>query len=201
MEALEAEASVEVAHLEDGKKTLAMSFTTFLETLKERFLSFADLERFLAFLCLFIPIILILFDNNNVRGSISAYADMEENQVYVFLLTVAAMMFLVNGTIKHKKWYNIVLGISLMGVVLFHYEEFENAHKIFAAIFFLGSAIVINYYTSKKNKLIAFFFSLTIVFSLFAHFKLDWISLLVAEWIALAIIGIHYILESYNILD
>ncbi len=175
-----------------GKSIIAM---------KDGIVGFLKLERVLAFICLFIPLILILFDCNKVRDSISAYADMQENQIYVFLLTMAAMMFLVNGVVKEQKWYNSVLGISLMGVVLFHYEEFQKLHYAFAVIFFLGSAVVISYYTSKKQKLVASLFALTIVFALLAHFKFDWISLFVAEWIALGIIGIHYILESFHILD
>jgi hypothetical protein len=169
--------------------------------MKDGIVGFLKLERVLAFVCIFIPLILILFDCNKVRDSISAYADMEQNQVFVFLLTLASMMFLVNGVVKEKNWYNSILGISLMGVALFHYVDFRITHIVFAVIFFLGSAIVISYYTSKKQKLVACLLAIIIVFSLVAHFWLDWISLFVAEWIALGIIGIHYILESFKILD
>ena len=172
-----------------------------ISKLKESILGFAKLVRILAVVCIFIPLFLLIFDNWILRPSISQYADMPNNQVYVFLLTVAGMMFVVNGTINNKKWYNIVLGISLMGVVLFHWEDFKWAHIVFAAIFFLGSALVISYYTSKKQFWIACAIAIIIVLSLLAHFWLHWITLFAAEWIALGIIGIQYLLESYGVLD
>ena len=178
-----------------------MSIKSSISKLKESIIGFAKLERFLAIICIFIPLILLIFDDWTLRGSISEYADMSNNQVYVFLLSIAAMMFVVNGTINNKKWYNIVLGISLMGVALFHWEDFKWTHIIFAGIFFLGSAIVISYYTSKKQYWIACTIAIVIVLSLLAHFWLHWISLFTAEWIALGIIGIQYLLESYGVLD
>ena len=59
---------------------------------------FARLERVLAVVCLFIPAFLIWFDNGpfddgRIRDSISAYYDMEANQVFYFPLTVASMLF------------------------------------------------------------------------------------------------------------
>lgn len=187
--------------MEDGKKNTIMSLKTNMKAIKDGILGFAELERILAAVCIFIPLILLIFDNWTCRESISAYADMYNNHVYVYLLTIAGMMFVVNGTINNKKWYNIVLGISLMGVALFHWEDFKWIHIVFAGIFFLGSVIVISYYTSIKQKWIACGIAVVIVLSLIAHFWFHWFSLFVAEWIALAIIGVHYILESYKILD
>jgi hypothetical protein len=169
--------------------------------LQKGIFEFAKLERILAVVCVFIPLILIIVDQGNIRESISNYAYMNHNHVYVFLLTLAAMMFVVNGTIKHKNWYNVVLGIALAGIVLFPHLEFKIVHYVFATIFFLGSVIVISFYTSKKQFWIACGIAVVIVLSLLAHFWLHWFSLFIAEWIALGIIGIHYILESFKILD
>ncbi|PHR71402.1 MAG: hypothetical protein COA67_06775 [Lutibacter sp.] len=177
------------------------TFKDRISKLKESVKGFAKLERILAVICIFIPLILLIFDSWTLRESISKYADMNNNHIYVFLLSIAGMMFVVNGTINNKKWYNIVLGISLMGVALFHWKDFEWTHIIFAGIFFLGSAIVISYYTSKKQYWIACTIAIIIVLSLLAHFWLHWISLFAAEWIALGIIGIQYLLESYGVLD
>ena len=58
---------------------------------------FANLERVLAAFCLFIPVFLIAFDkgpfdDGRIRDSISAYYDMEANQVFYFPLTVTSML-------------------------------------------------------------------------------------------------------------
>jgi len=177
------------------------TFKSKLSKFKDGIVGFAKLERILAALCIFMPLILILFDNGNMRISISNYAYMDNNQVYVFLLTMASLMFIFNGTINGKKWYNIILGICLAVVALFPHVEYRILHFTFAGIFFLGSAIVISYYTSKKQFWIACGIAVIIVLSLVAHFWFHWFSLFVAEWIALGIISVHYILESYKILD
>ncbi len=164
-------------------------------------LRFSKLERILAGLCFFIPLILRAIDGE-FRDSISAYAYMQDNQVYVFLLTLASMLFIVNGAIYRRRWYNITLGIFLAGVVLFPKDEFVILHYACAVIFFLGSTLVIVFYTSEKRQLwIRISFVLGIVFSLVFHFIFNLISLLVAEWIALVIIAIHYILESLKKID
>ena len=63
---------------------------------------FAKLERVLAFVCLFIPAFLIWFDNGPIRESISAYYNMKVNQIFYFPLTVASMLFVVNGVVKQR---------------------------------------------------------------------------------------------------
>ena len=166
----------------------------------DELLRFSKLERILAVICLFIPLILRLIDGE-FRESISAYAYMQDNQVYVFLLSLAAMLFVVNGTIYARKWYNTVLGISLAGVALFPSMDFVYLHYAFAVVFFLGSAFVIVWYTSRKQLWIKIGIAAGIVFSLVFHFIFHLITLLVAEWIAFAIIAVHYILESYKKLD
>jgi len=190
--------------LEDGNNYYIIVMSDLkkrVTNLRKGIVEFAKLERILAIVCIFIPLILIIVDQGTMRESISNYAYMNDNHVYGFLLTLAAMMFIVNGTIKDKKWYNVVLGIALTGIVLFPHLDFKIAHYVFATIFFLGSVIVISYYTSKKQFWIACGIAIVIVLSLLAHFWFHLFSLFVAEWIALGIIGIHYILESFKILD
>ncbi len=163
-------------------------------------LRFSKLERILAGLCFFIPLILRAIDGE-FRDSISAYAYMQDNQIYVFLLTLASMLFIVNGAIYRRRWYNITLGIFLAGVVLFPKDEFVILHYACAVIFFLGSTFVIVYYTSRKQRWLKIGFALGILFSLVFYLVFHLITLLVAEWIALVIIAIHYILESLKKID
>ena len=103
---------------------------------------FAKLERVLAAVCLLIPAFLIWSDHGTIRPSISAYFDMEQAQVFYFPLTVAAMLFVVNGVVKEKRAYNWILGVLLAGVVLFNHLDFPVIHNISAVGFFGGNAVV-----------------------------------------------------------
>jgi len=102
---------------------------------------------------------------------------------------------------KAGKWYNVILGLALIGVAIFPYNrDFEYLHFIFAAIFFLGSAIVIFFIHDPKDKWKSKFFAIISVVSLIVSVVDETIlSLFWAETIALVIISIHYILESYRI--
>lgn len=158
----------------------------------------SKLERFLAGLCLFIPVLLIAYDAWSIRGSISAYFSMEENQIFYVPLTVAAMLFLVNGVIKEKHAYNTALGLMLTGVILFDHVEVPITHGIFAGAFFVGNALVIVLFSTGTSKQLRWGFIAGIVaaaaaFAIFDGFTLFW-----AEWASFAIIGIHYILDSID---
>src|SRR5512134_355677 len=76
---------------------------------------FAKLERILAVVCFFTPLLLLWADPGSIRDSISAYYDMDQNQWFYFLLTVASMLFIVNGVTKQQHSYNTGLGIVLAG--------------------------------------------------------------------------------------
>lgn len=161
---------------------------------------FARLERVLAIVCMFIPVILVLSNGGRVRGSISAYYNMTENQMFYFPLTVASMLFVVNGIVKRKHFYNTTLGVFLAGVILFNHIDFKVIHFTCAAGFFLGNAAVIVIYSSKKELWFKVFLVAIIAASL-AAWQFDLITLFWAEWISLAIISFHYILESYGVID
>lgn len=157
---------------------------------------FAKLERVLAFLCLLIPGLLILFDGGSVRDSISAYYDMEENQIFYFPLTVAAMLFIVNGVLKERHGYNIFLGLMLAGVILFNHDDFRVPHLISAVAFFGGNAGVILLFSRGYLRRFKVIFIAGILASLGALVLFDGFTLFWAEWLSFAIIAIHYILAS-----
>lgn len=161
---------------------------------------FAKLERNLAAVCMFIPLLLIVFDSGPVRNSISAYYDMTEAQFFYVPLTMAAMLFIVNGVVKDKQRYNTILGVALMAVVLFNHDDLPIPHFIGAGIFFLGNAYVILKYSSKEELWFKKFLVAIIVVAL-ASWGLKWITLFWAEWVSLGIIAIHYILESMGAVD
>jgi len=161
---------------------------------------FAKLERILAAVCIATPALLILGDNGSVRDSISAYYDMKKSVLFYVPLSVAFMLFVVNGVIKEKMFYNTVLGVALAGLVLFNHDDFTTIHFLFAGVFFLGNAAVIVIFTPKKELWFKILLVAIIVTAL-AAWGLKVISLFWAEWISLAIIGWHYILESWGVVE
>lgn len=169
-------------------------------------LRLAQLERVLAILCIGIPVLLIAFDGD-IRGSISAYYDMAENQIFYFGLTAATMMFIVNGVVRRRHWYNVYLGLTLAGVILFNHDDFDLIHGIFAVAFFGGNFLVILLFSGGSpipgldSKMFKSIFVGAIVAAMLGHFVFDWYSLFWAEWISFAAIALHYILSSISAVD
>lgn len=161
---------------------------------------FAKLERVLATVCILLPAILIAFDGGNARDSISAYYNMKQNQVFYFALTVAAMLFIVNGVVKDRHVYNIALGVLLAGVILFNHDDFKLMHFTSAGGFFLGNGAVIVIFSSKKELWFKVLLVIIIAAAM-AAWLFGVISLFWAEWASLAIISLHYILESLGVID
>lgn len=158
--------------------------------------NFAKFERVLAAVCLLTPALLWLFDSFTLRDSISAYFEMDQNQIFYVPLTVAAMLFVVNGVIKHEHSYNTVLGVMLIGVVLFNHHDFPVLHMLFAVAFFAGNAAVIYFFSRNTPPRFKTYVVVFIVIAVCAWKPLGWYSLFWAEWLSLAAIGIHYILAS-----
>jgi len=163
---------------------------TGLDRLKE----FTKLERVLAGVLAFTPLFLIAFDSWSIRSSISAYYEMEENQWFYFLLTVASMLFLVNGVIKRENYYNVALGVLLAGVILFNQDDWTAIHTFFAVTFFGGNAVVIFFFSRGSPAVKRTFIAIGVVLAALAlvfRLSLFWI-----EWLSLVVIAAHYILDS-----
>jgi hypothetical protein len=156
--------------------------------------------------------------NFRIRDSISAYVSMDNAQLFGLLLTIASMLFLFNGAVyfntvpskstkKHGKWYNVVLGVSLLGVVLFPCTNpsLVILHYAFAITFYGGSSVVIAFFNDEEYKQLSRFIAACSFLSFMLYLAntywldlrwLSWLTLFWAETIALWVIGIHYILES-----
>lgn len=89
------------------------------------------LEITIAFLMIFIPLILKLIENKPFRNSISDYAYSSYSYWFVFLLTLAGSLFLFNGIGYKRHWYNGILGISLFGIILTPHLDYPFFHYIF----------------------------------------------------------------------
>lgn len=179
------------------------------DSLSDPLQTFKYFERFIATFCILIPVLLRATDTapeKGFRGSISDYVYMPHSYVFGMLMCIAAMLFVFNGAVYYKseqhmhiswhgQWYNIVLGLSLIGVICFPWKEYSVVHFSFAAIFFVGNAIVTGiFYKDKDKKKSIAMAILTLAAIPFAI--AGKISVLAAEWISLTVIGIHFALST-----
>lgn len=158
------------------------------------------LEVILAVFLLFIPLVLIAV-NGEIRESISDYAYANHNYFFVLLLAVAGCLFLYNGTIYGKKWYNIALGLSLFAVAVTPHQDYPVLHYLSAGIFFFGSMATMIIFSSAAQRELKIVLGTLIVIALSGHYFFNLYSLLYAEWIGLLPISIHFIGESVRKFD
>ena len=154
-------------------------------------------------LLFFLPLVLMFIDGT-IRPSISDYAYMVHSEWFVSMVSIAGTVFIMDGSFWNKRWYNIILGCSLIGVSLTPhlFSPFVSTiHYIFAAIFFVGSIIVMVIFSSAKQRLKKILMALVILGALFLHFVFNLFSLFWAEWIGMLPIVIHFLGEAFEKLD
>ncbi|MBM4118919.1 hypothetical protein FJ251_14530 [bacterium] len=96
---------------------------------------------------------------------------------------------------------NTLLGLMLIGVVLFNHDDFSRLHTAFAVAFFGGNAVVMVWYSPKKELWFKVLLVGGIVLAMAGCYWLDWFTLFYAEWLSFGIIAAHYILESRGIIE
>lgn len=155
---------------------------------------FATLERVLGALLVLTPALLIVADEGSVRDSISAYYDVIPAWAFYVPLTAGAMLFFVNGILRHAHVYNIVLGLALLGVILFDHEgKTEIFHVVFAVAFFGGNFAVMAFFSTNKPGWLKILLALGVAAAaaLWPLTSLFW-----AEWVSLLIVSAHFVLDS-----
>ena len=162
-------------------------------------LYFTRLKIIQAFGFLLIPLVLIIV-NGEVLGSISAYAN-HTPMTFAMLLTLSGALFFYDGFVERKRWYNLYVGFSLLGIVLFIHTEFPLIHYFFAGVFFLGSLFNMVYFSSNKQRFFKSLTALFVILGMSGHFIFEFYSLFWAEWIGMFPISIHYILELTGKID
>ncbi|MEO8771585.1 MAG: hypothetical protein ABI402_15935 [Ferruginibacter sp.] len=142
------------------------------------------------------------------RTSISDYAYSTNSYLFGMLLCIAAMLFIFNGAvyfrgqqlldISHKgKWYNILLGLSLLGVICCPHRDWPHLHYLFAIVFFFGNTLVIGIFHNRKDRIKSIVMAtLTAGFLLMTFFNIEGFTLFWGEWFSLAVIAIHFMLEA-----
>jgi len=157
------------------------------------------LEQILSLLLLLIVPVLWLV-TGELRSSISDYAYSSADNLFVGLLWLSGAMFFYNAMYSGK-YYNWAVGISLIGVSLTDHLDHPILHYSFAVLFFLGSMFVMTFYSSKKQRIYKIIAAAFMMLSLMGHFIFDLYSLLIAEWICMVPLSIHFLGESLNKID
>ncbi len=158
----------------------------------------ATLEQVLAVVCILIPAGLIAFDGWHVRDSVCAYYDMSENEWFYVPITTASMLFIVNGVVKKARFYNWILGVALLLVLMFDHEGGASVVHFFGAIvFFAGNgAVMLLHADTALERQLRWPLIGVIVASMLAWLLSDWFTLFWAEWISLLVIGLHFFINS-----
>lgn len=92
-----------------------------------------------------------------LEGSISAYWDVEPESYFLVPFTVAAILLFVDGCLSYvgpnrnrfgRRWYNLVLGVSLALLTWFNKDDDPSVHYPAATVFFALFIVVIAYTTA-----------------------------------------------------
>lgn len=155
----------------------------------------APVERVLAVVCALSPLLMLLVDGGPLRPSISSYFEMTQNQWFYVPLAIAAMLFIVNGVTKGGHWYNTVLGLALIGVLMFNTRDTALVHAFFAVIFFAGNLAVMLWWSVIPAR-IRYTFATVVVAAIAVTVTTGVLTIWVAEVVSLNVIAAHYILDS-----
>ena len=166
----------------------------------ERVAEWAPIERVLAVLCALSPLVMVFIDTGSLRPSISDYYAMGQNQWFYVPLAIAAMLFVVNGVTKHGHRYNVVLGVALLGVIMFNLIDFQALHNIFAVLFFAGNVVVMWWFSDLGDNTRTFrkWFIVPLVAVGLAFVFVDGFTLWWAEQLSLVVIAAHFWLDSLD---
>ena len=152
----------------------------------------------MSFLLALFPFYMVLIDGN-IRTSISDYAYSEYNFFYIFFITMIGSIFFYDGYLYKKRYYNIILGVSLWGISLTPYKQYEILHFIFSFIFFIGSVFFILLKIKSKYIYIRIFLSVILLLSILLYKPFNLITLFWAECIGILPILLNYILELISL--
>lgn len=152
-----------------------------------------------AFLLVLIPILLKI-KTGEWLDSISAYYYSPAKDDFIILLIIAGLLYSNDGLLK-SKWWNVSIGVSLIGVAYFPHIDYYFLHYLFASYFFLGTSLSMVIFSSKEQRIYKIIVAIIIVLVMCSHFFLGLFSLLVAEWVCMVPMALHFIGESTGKID
>jgi hypothetical protein len=160
---------------------------------------FTNLKVMQALLFLLIPVVLWVVEGERL-DSISAYAYYLP-MTFSLSLTLAGALFFYDGFVDPSRWYNMLSGCALFGVVLFPHLDFPVIHYILAALFFAWSVFNMVFFSSNKQRIYKIFAGVFIIFGILGCYAFNWYSIFWAEWLGMLPISAHYVLEALNKID
>ena len=107
-----------------------------------------------AFIAAIAPAVMATADDTVLRGSVSDYWNLEPNYYFWLPFTLAAGFLLLDALFSYVpvyrrafggRWYNVVLGLALLGLTWFDIENEPGIHYPAAWVFFLLFIAVIAY--------------------------------------------------------
>jgi hypothetical protein len=152
-------------------------------------------------------------DRYGFRLSMSDYVYSSRSYLFGVLYCMAAMLFIFNGVVYIKRrnilqvrnnghWYNIWIGIFLLGVSLCPDQDNKLWHILFSILFFAGNIMVLLFIANpgetRKSKIVRFAMAAVVVLVLIL-WKFDFLTLLGAEWFSLIVIATHLILVTLSV--
>tara|TARA_R110002050_G_scaffold34397_8_gene86832 strand:+ start:4364 stop:4870 length:507 start_codon:yes stop_codon:yes gene_type:complete len=159
--------------------------------------SVIKVELFLSITLFILPVFLPVI-TGEFLDSVSKYIYSEACWFYIVTLSFISIFFILDGIIDKNRRFNIILGISMLGVVIFPVKEGEYIHDVFAILFFLENLFILIYFSkvfSKQTKISIFIIVLTTLTLLF----LNVITLFLAESIGLFCVSIFFFIRFLKI--
>jgi hypothetical protein len=168
---------------------------------------FVGFQKAIAVVLSLIPLILRLTDDTgHFRDSISNYVYMPHSYIFGMLLAIGATMFIFNGALYFLTedkmnisidghWYNVVLGLLLLGVICTPHLQYSYIHYPVSISFFVGNALVTAFFHNRRDRVasivLASLTALVFAFSYAGVVTVFW-----SEWASLICISIHFIMQS-----
>jgi hypothetical protein len=153
-----------------------------------------------AWLTFFIPIILWMIEGH-IRQSISNYAYAEKPYVLPVLLTIASMAYIYDGIAHRFKWWQFIIGGSIIGVALTPHLDYPILHYILTAVFFFGNSAVMVIFSSVHQRWYKILFASVMSLGIILSFIFKMFPVFYGEWIGFIPMIIHYTGEAINKID
>lgn len=159
-------------------------------------------DKFVLFTGIFLLLIpaILYFVVGEVQKSISSYV-YTAPLTFSSLLTIGAWVYFQKGFISYKSRFDLLIGLSLFGVIFTPCDDYFVLHYCFAAFFFLGNTFNIVYFAKREHRKHMIGLALIILWGMAGHFIFGIFNLYYAEWIGLLPMSVNYVLEGLGLIE
>jgi len=145
-----------------------------------------------------VPIFLPLF-NGGFQPSLSEYHYTSQKWTFIICMAIIGVLTILDGILYQTRRYNILIGLSMIGVISFPVLEHRLIHDAFAIIFFVGNAFIVTYYSKLLQNSTKRLFSVIILTTLLLLI-IGVIDVYVAEFIGMWSMA-YFMFIRYSILE